>query len=514
MRLESILLYHARSNPPKTALVFGARRISWDELGRSARAVARGMLARGIGPGDRVILYLSNCPEFVMAFYGLQLAGAIAVPVTTRMPTHELAWFQADCAASLVICDAAIAGATRAALDPDVPILTVGTLPEFAPFETLLDHQESPLSPVPASHDEAAILYTSGTTGRPKGVVLTHANLLVCHGYMNAVDWGISHPDIYLVVAPLAHRAGLGRMLNATLLGGTLVIQSKFDPAAILAAIDREKVSVMGLVPTMVRMMMPALEAAPQQAASLRILSVTGEAFPVPIKERLIKLLPDLRIVSFFGMTEAGGVTGLTHAEQFTHPASVGRPSPGIEVRIVGEDGRDVTVGEPGELLVRAGLPGAFTVMKGYYQRPEETAAAFDEAWFRTGDMAQQDADGYLYIVDRKKDMIVSGGFNIYSKEVELAIGELPGIGDVAVIAVPDPDFGEAVLAVIETGAGVAAPAAERVIDHCRSRIAGYKKPKYVLYSDAFPRNAAGKVLKREILPWALKSLGLTGEKS
>ncbi|MDR5651756.1 class I adenylate-forming enzyme family protein [Ruixingdingia sedimenti] len=512
MRLETILLSHARAHPGKTALVCGDERLTWADLGHRVRAVARGLLARGIGPGDRVVLYMSNRAEFVEAFFAIQAAGAIAVPVTTRLTPRELAWFRADSGAGLVICDAAAAGAARAELGPDVAMITAGGQAEgFAGFDTLRLPGDTPLPPVAVDRDEAAILYTSGTTGRPKGVVLTHANILVCHGYMNAVDWGIGGDDTYLVAAPMAHRAGMGRMINAMLLGGTLIVMTRFDPDDILAAIARERVTVMGLVPTMVRMMMPALDAAPERAASLRRLAVTGEAFPVPLKERLMALLPQLEIVSFFGMTEAGGVTGLMHREQVTHAASVGRPSPGVEVRIVAEDGRDVAPGEPGELLVRAGRPGAFTVMKGYFNRPEETAAAFTDGWFRTGDMARQDADGYLYIVDRKKDMIVSGGFNIYSKEVELTIGELPGVVDVAVIGVPDPVFGEAVVAVIETGPA-APPDPAAVIEHCRSRIGGYKKPKHVLYRDRLPRNATGKVLKREILPAALAELGLTTE--
>ncbi|MBX8802362.1 class I adenylate-forming enzyme family protein [Pseudochrobactrum asaccharolyticum] len=515
MRLENILFSHSLSQPEKTALICGENRLNWGDLGNRVRSVARGLAARGIGSGDKVILYMSNQIEFAEAFFGVLATGAVVVPATTRISPHELAYFQADSGAGLIICDANLAEKVAAEVSVGAEIYTVGeTISDFADFSCLRQSGTTPLPPIPLEQDEAAILYTSGTTGQPKGVVLTHANILVCHGYMNAVEWGINGDDIYLVVSPMAHRAGMGRMINALMLGGTLNILSRFDPDDVLSIIEREQVTVLGLVPTMCRMMMPVLEADPQRAASLRRLAVTGEAFPVPLKERLIALLPNLEIVSFFGMTEAGGVTGLMHREQFTHAGSVGRPCPGVEVRITDEDGRDVMDGEAGELLVRAGRPGAFTVMKGYLNNPEQTEAAFSDGWFRTGDMARRDADGYLYIVDRKKDMIVSGGLNIYSKEVEQTITELPGIADVAVIAVPDDVFGESVVAVIEPEKGAVAPDKNQIVEHCRQRIAGYKKPKYVLYRSELPRNATGKILKRDLLPWAVAEITATTDQA
>lgn len=515
MRLENILFSHALSQPEKTALICGDERLSWGDLGDRVRSVARGLAARGIGVGEKVILYLSNQIEFAEAFFGVLATGAVVIPATTRISPRELAYFQADSGARMVICDTSLAEGIAREFSADVEFFAVGEpIAGFADFASLRQPGAAPLPSVPLEQDEAAILYTSGTTGQPKGVVLTHANILVCHGYMNAVEWGINANDVYLVVAPMAHRAGMGRMINALMLGGALNILGRFDPEEVLSVIERERVTVMGLVPTMCRMMMPVLEAAPQRAASLRRLAVTGEAFPVPLKERLIALLPDLEIVSFFGMTEAGGVTGLMHREQFTHAASVGRPCPGVEVRIMNEDGSDVIDGEAGELLVRAGRPGAFTVMKGYLNNPEQTEAAFLNGWFRTGDMARRDTEGYLYIVDRKKDMIVSGGFNIYSKEVEQTIAELSGIADVAVIAIPDEVFGESVAAVIEPEKGGAAPDKGKVVEHCRQRIASYKKPKYVLYRNELPRNATGKVLKRDLLPWALEEIAVAADET
>jgi long-chain acyl-CoA synthetase len=225
---------------------------------------------------------------------------------------------------------------------------------------------------------------------------------------------------------------------------------------------------------------------------------VTGEAFPVELKKRLIDLLPHIRLHSFFAMTEVGSVTSLEHEEQFTHPTSVGRVTPGVEVRLVDAADKEVSVGEAGEMLVRAGIPGRFTTMRGYFERPQETASAIVDGWVRTGDMARFDVDGYLYIVDRKKDMVLSGGFNIYTKEVEQTLLEHPCIFDAAVIGVPDPMFGEAVAAFIEIRPGHDL-SAEQVVEHMKARIASYKKPRHVYFVDALPRNALGKVLKHEL---------------
>jgi long-chain acyl-CoA synthetase len=252
-------------------------------------------------------------------------------------------------------------------------------------------------------------------------------------------------------------------------------------------------------------MLLPELRQAPARCESLRRIIVATEAFPVPLKQELLALLPHAEIHSVFGSTEAL-VTNLSHAEQFTHPASVGRPLPGVEVRLVDDDGRDVPDGEVGELAVRSGPPGRFATLRGYFNRPEETAAAIRDGWFHTGDLARRDADGYLYIVDRKKDMVLSGGFNVYSKEVEAVLATHPSVGEVAVIGVPDEVYGEAVAAFVEPSAAGARDA-QALIEHCRAQLAGYKKPKHVFFVDALPRNSTGKVLKNELRAFAAARL-------
>jgi len=320
------------------------------------------------------------------------------------------------------------------------------------------------------------------------------------------VEWQLSSDDCFLVGTPLAHRTGMGRLGNALTLGASIVVMESFDAAAAVDLIEAHGVTVMGMVPTVCRMMLPEIARDPSRCRSLRRVLVTGEAFPVTLKQQFIELLPDTELVSFFAMTEAGGVTSLSHEEQFTHPASVGRPTPGVEVRVVNDAGHDLPTDEIGELLVRSGPPGAYTVMKGYLNRPEDTAAALRDGWFYTGDLGYRDSDGYLYIADRKKDMILSGGFNIYSKEVEGALISHSGVADAAVIGVTDEMYGEAVAAFIEAEAGIQ-PSEDALIDHCRSMIASYKKPKYIVFLDNLPRNAIGKILKRELATFAPSAL-------
>lgn len=500
MRLEHILHAQAIRYPQKIALICGEERVSYAELsGRIAR-LSNGLQRRGVREGDRVVLFLPNSTAIVELFYAAFSLGAIVVPVTTRLTPHELRYICEDSRPSAIVFENDGA-AIRAILDdnPQAAQISVGTPSDDAiSFAVLSADEAGSLPRLRSASDDALIMYTSGTTGKPKGAVITHSNIVIQHGFINAVEWGISHADRFLVTTPLAHRTGFARVGNALTLGGTLIIMNKFDPKETIATIAREQATVAGMVPTVCRMLMPDIAADPSRCASLRRIVVTGEAFPVDLKRKLIGLLPDVKLVSFFAMTEVGGVTSLSHDEQFTHASSVGRPTPGVEVRIVDDAGIDVALGEAGELLVRVGEPGRYSVMRGYYNRPEETAKAIEDGWIHTGDMAKLDVEGYLYIVDRKKDMILSGGFNIYTKEVEQALIDHPGVADAAVIGVPDPIYGEAVVAFIETLPGAALGDAS-ILDHVKTLIAGYKKPKYIFRVDALPRNSLGKVLKREL---------------
>jgi acyl-CoA synthetase (AMP-forming)/AMP-acid ligase II len=501
MRLEAVFAAHAQRHPDRTAIICGEQRISYGELQRSINVVAGGLAKLGLGVDDKIVLYLPNGLEIVQLLYASFTLGAVAVPVTTRMTVGELGHFYHDSGARILAfhADQADHLADLRAAHPEMTAIVLGGTVEGATaMADLLAGPEATLPEVPLTQDECMINYTSGTTGRPKGAIITHANVHLMNGLMHAVEWDISGDDVFLVATPLAHRTGMGRLSNALCLGGTIVVMESFDPARAVRLIAAEGVTVMGMVPTVCRMILPHIAADPEKCRSLRRVVVTGEAFPVELKEQFIALLPDCKLVSFFAMTEAGAVTSLSHAEQFSHAASVGRPMPGIEVIIADEAGREVASGEVGEMMVRCGAPGAYTMMKGYLNLPEESAAALKDGWFRTGDMARRDDDGYLYIVDRKKDMILSGGFNIYSKEVENAILGCAGVADAAVVGVSDDIYGEAVAAFVEPEAD-ARPSEEEIIEHCRTVIASYKKPKYVVFLDSLPRNTIGKVLKRDL---------------
>lgn len=508
MRFDTVFRGQAQRHSTKTAVICGDARVTYAELASRVARIAGALRRRGLGAGDRVVVYLPNgvaAAELMLAAF---TAGAIVVPVTTRLTPRELAYVCDDSTPKAIAFSSQQRDAIAPVLAAHAHALAVSSsaAPGAVTLDDLAAEEAGPLPLLDVEADDAMIMYTSGTTGKPKGAIITHANIVTQHAYVNGVEWGISHDDIYLVTTPLTHRTGFARLSNAMLLGGTVVVTEKFDPAAVVDLIARERVTVAGMVPTVCRMLLPFIEAQPERCASLRRIVVTGEAFPVELKRRLIALLPQVRLFSFFAMTEAGSVTSLSHEEQFTHPTSVGRMTPGVEARIVDERGEDVACGEPGEFLVRSGAPGRYSIMRGYYGRPAETAAAFIHGWFRTGDIVRMDEDGYLYVVDRKKDMILSGGFNIYTREVEQALITHPAVADVAVIGVPDPVFGEAVAAFVECVAG-GAIAPEVLVEHARAEIASYKKPKYVFVVPELPRNALGKVLKHQLREMAREKL-------
>lgn len=435
MRVEELLFEHAARRPRHTALVCGTRRVSYEELAKSIRRAPSRV-------GERVAIRLPNSIEFVEQAYAAWAAGAVVVPINTRLAPREV--------------------------------------------QFILEDSDAPIE---SDADDCLILYTSGTTGRPKGAVNTHANVIVQNVDHHVAAWGIDGDDRFLATTPLAHRAGIGRLVNALGLGGTLVITEKFDAAETLALIERERITVAGLPPTVIRIMLPELRKAPSRVRSLRRVIVSTEAFPAHLMREVAGLLPQVEFFGVYGMSEAA-VSSASLAEQRERPGTVGRPLPGVEVKISND-----------ELLVRG------QVMKGYFNRPEANAEAFRDGWFHTGDLARMDAEGYLYIIDRKKDMVLTGGYNVYSKEVEQVLGQHPDVADAAVVGVPDALYGEVVAAFVQLRAGAQLSAAA-LIEHCRAQLAGYKKPRHVVFVDSLPRNSLGKVLKYELQKAFLQASG------
>lgn len=429
-RVEALVFEQAARRPQQAALVCGTQRLTYRELAQAVRT-------QPVRPVQgRVAIHVPNGIEFVVQACATWAAAAVVAPINPRLAPAEVRFILEDLQA-----------------------------------------------PVPNHPQDCLILYTSGTTGNPKGAINTHANVLVQNVEHHVAAWGLEESDRFLVTTPLAHRAGIARLVNALGVGGTLVIMQKFDATEALSLIEREGITVAGLPPTVIRMMLQSIRENPSRCASLRRVIVSTEAFPASLMREVAALLPHTHFYAVYGMSEAA-VSCASLEEQLERPGTVGRPFPGVEVRLSADQ----------ELLVR----GKDAVMRGYFNRPQADAEAFRHGWFHTGDLARVDDDGYLYIVDRKKDMVVSGGYNVYCKEVEQAIAELTDVEDVAVIGVPDPLYGEAVAAFLQLRAG-ARLAPEAVVEHCRMRLAGYKKPRHVVFVDSLPRNSLGKVLKSEL---------------
>lgn len=502
MKLGTLLVANAARYPDKVAVGCDGELRTFRQLNERANRLANALLARGIGPGERVIVYLANGIELVEAMAGIMKAGAVIVPLSTRLTAAEVAHIASDCEPKAAIYSAdlrpQVDGATKGT--PEILKLLVGKpvageegFTEF--LESGAPHEPPLLS---SSNDDLLIGYTSGTTGRPKGAVITHNNLILANGFLNSLEWELSSRDVILATTAMAHRTGLGRLANTFYLGCTLLMQARFDAAAAVSLIEKEKVTVLGGVPTVFRMMAPELEKRPEAAKSLRLMVATGEVFPVPLKERLWKILPHVGLYSFLAQTESGFIAGLRPEEQKAKPGALGRPIPGVEVRIVDPDGSDVQPGATGEIILRCGTRGVGLIMREYFRNPKATEDAFFGEWFRTGDVGYFDEDGFLYFADRAKDMIVSGGLNVYSKEVELTLQEHPAVEEAAVFGVPDPEFGEAVSACIQLRPGKSA-SADELIDLCRQRIASYKKPKHVHFVTELPKTGTGKIVKAEL---------------
>jgi acyl-CoA synthetase (AMP-forming)/AMP-acid ligase II len=491
MKTEVILRTFAQRVPEREALVCEGMRVTYAEFDRRSNQLAAVLYERGVRVGDRVVLLVANGIAWPMLCVAVMKLGGLVVPVSTRLTSHEIAFIAGDSKPRAILASDDLRDvAERAADAAAVPVFTVGELDAAAAGASA-----APLH-VENDSDDCMIGYTSGTSGTPKGAITTHANLIFT-GLLNNFDYGLNEHDRIMVTTPFAHRTAIARLYNTLTLGATLVITPQFDAAETLATFVRERISVTGLVPTVARMLLDAIEGDPAPYANLRMMISVGEAFPIELKKRLFATLPNIKLSSALAMTEAFGAAVLKSEDQITHAGAAGRPVPGVEVRLADDADYAVPTGEPGEIQMRAGGLGAMLMMRGYWNRPQETAEAFRDGWFRTGDMGRFDAEGYLYVVDRKKDMILSGGLNIYSKEVEQAILSHPSVADVAVVGTADPQFGEAVVAYIELKRDARATQVE-IIEHCRALIASYKKPKYVFF-DGFPKNAQGKALKKEL---------------
>jgi acyl-CoA synthetase (AMP-forming)/AMP-acid ligase II len=499
--LADLLRFHALHRPAATALIYNERLASYGELDRNASKVANGLSRLGIRRYSRVGYLGKNSDFYFELLFGTAKAGATLVPINWRLATPEIMAIVADAGITTLFLGEGFGAFPAMCGLTDIRFISIdgasGQWPDFVEWRDAQSADDPALSVEP--EDTVIQMYTSGTTGLPKGVELSNRNLLACITAAKAGGLGGLGPDdVVLMCMPASHVAGTNVALFGLAHGSTIVVMAEFDPAAVIHLIQRYSATYLLLVPSAILMLVQHAGSSAADFSSLRQLAYGGSPISEALREQARVTFPNAGLWHVYGLTEAsGGGTCLppaAHDPALGKLRSCGKPYPGFELRIVDPDGQPVAAGEVGEIVIRS-----LAVMKGYWNNPEATRAAFlPDGSLRTGDAAYMDDEGYVYVHDRVKNMIVSGAENIYPAEVENALFGHPAIADVAVIGVPDPRWGEAVKAFVVLRPGQGATA-EEIIAYARQRIAGFKVPKSIEFIDALPRNATGKVLHRTL---------------
>jgi len=487
------LLEATQMHPDRAAVRLDGQVMTYLELDERSARVAGLLAARGVEPGDRVGLMLPNVAEFPALYYGVLRAGAVVVPMNPLLKAREVEYYLGDSGAKLIFAWQAIAAeAAKGAEAAGTGF--VGVAP--AELERLLgDHAPATAVASRADDDTAVILYTSGTTGTPKGAELTHANLARNAAVSATTLFRLEPDDVIMGCLPLFHSFGQTCGLNAAVSSGAcLTLLPRFDPASVLEVIQRDRVTVFEGVPTMYIALLNHPGSGAFDTSSLRVCVSGGAALPVEVLRGVQDVLGCV-VLEGYGLSETSPVASFNHPDRDQKPGSIGTPIQGVEMRLVDDLGKDVATGEVGEIAIRG-----HNLMKGYWQREQATREAIPDGWFRTGDLAQQDEDGYFFIVDRKKDLIIRGGYNVYPREIEEVLYEHPAIAEAAVIGIPHPTHGEEVGAAVVLKPGVeATPADLRAF--VKDRVAAYKYPRHVWLEATLPKTATGKLLRREVQP-------------
>ncbi len=497
--LADLVRSHAQARPDAIALTFEGRDSRYAALDANASRVANGLIAAGIAAGDRIAFLGKNSDLYFEYWLGAAKAGVVLVPVNWRLAPPEVAYILADSGPRLVLADPDFLD--RLDMDGGYPILSTAPTDGYRDFSQWRDAQDATDPRRDAAYDEPVlILYTSGTTGDPKGAMLTNRSLLALRQDTSDAampEWNRwSADDVALIAMPIFHISGSGWGLWSLQHGGKGVVVRDFDPHQVLGLLTQHRITKIMMVPTAMRIVCDHPDAATTDFSFLKTICYGGSAIPLDLMRQAIAVF-GCGFAQMYGMTEtAGTIVGLPpedHDPQGNaRMRGVGVPLPGVEVRIVDEGGQEVARGEVGEIAVRSPAN-----MIGYFNRPEATAETIDaDGWMRTGDAGTMDADGYLYLADRIKDMIITGGENVYPAEVENALYSHPQVSDVAVIGVPDLKWGEAVKAIVVPVEGEA-PDPAALIAWARERIAAYKAPKTIDFRDSLPRNPSGKILRR-----------------
>jgi len=493
--LAGLIRAQADARPGKAAIAFAGRDLTYGELDRRSSQAAQALRAAGVGEGDRVALIDRNGPEFFELLFGAAKLGAVLVAVNWRLSPTEMAFIVTDSEAKVLVVGPEVSAQRDA----------MGELPGVATLLVLGQDYDDWLAAGAATDpgvttrpdDVVLQMYTSGTTGLPKGALITNSNIITAL-QLGGELMGVNERSVTLSVMPLYHIAGTAGALLGLHAGATVVLHREVDPAAIVDTIEKERVTFAILVPAVIQMVLAVPGVAERDFCSIDCIGYGAS----PISEAVMLRASEVfgRLCQLYGLTETTGAVTALPPESLAadHPErlrSAGTALPGHEVRITGPDGSDLPAGDVGEVCIRGPL-----VMQGYWHRPDATAQAIDrDGWFHSGDAGYMDPDGYLYIHDRLKDMIISGAENVYPAEVENALMAHPAVADAAVIGVPDERWGESVKAVLVRAPGHDAVTDADVISHCRSRLAGFKCPTSIDWVAALPRNPSGKILKREL---------------
>jgi acyl-CoA synthetase (AMP-forming)/AMP-acid ligase II len=494
-----VLEHHARRTPTKPITIEGDLTVTYQEMVERTTALAAGLAERGVERGDVVGLLAYNCTEFIETIFAANYLGAVVMPVNWRLAAAEVRYILEHSEAKAFVCGdglVELGSAATEGLDDAVLRVAIRTsdAPGWLPFDELRSGNTPPERAKVAAEELHRLMYTSGTTGRPKGVMITHANL-AWKNFAHIVEFGVTNDELGLACGPLYHVGALD-LTTTTLLaaGATMILHRTFDAAAVVAEIERSRVSAIWMAPAMVNAILALDDVESHDLSSVRFIIAGGEKMPVPLIERILRTFPNAWFADAYGLTETvSGDTFLDKESVIAKLGSAGRACLYTEVQIWDEDGHAVAPGERGEIVIRG--PKVF---KGYWRDPEATAKAFEGGWFHSGDVGILDEDGYIFIVDRLKDMIISGGENIASSEVERVLYEHDAVLEVAVVGRSHERWGEVPIAFVVLRPGTEA-SAEELIEHSRGQLAKYKVPTDIIYLDELPRNPSGKVLKREL---------------
>lgn len=496
MFLPEVVIEYGKSQPGKVYTSFGGREWTYGEFREKAERVAAYFQQQGYRPGDVIALLAGNSDSFVAAYFGVQLGGFILMPVNTKLTAREIGYIFEHSEAKSLIVDEAL---RKTADDTGVSFHEVLEIGGAAEFDSILEDSALVLGPAELkSDDTAVIMYTSGTTGKPKGVMLTHRNILeTAEIWAEAMD--VTADDRMQITTPLFHCAASHVFMNAvSVSGGSLIIETAFSPDRTVRTLEESRATMFFGVPAMFAILLNRPDIRELNVPDLRLFCYGAAPMPYELVKKLKEIFPGVKVQNLYGQTEnTPAATTLKDHYALDKIGSVGEPLPRTEVRVVDEEGRTLPPGQVGEIVVKGPQ-----VMKGYLKNEEETARTIRDGWMYSGDLGRTDEDGLLYIVDRKKDMIIRGGENIYPLEVEEVLFQIPEVLEAAVVGIPHPVYGEVPKAFVVVKEGKSLTE-EQIIGYCSGHLAKFKLPAEVEFLDVLPRNASGKVLKHTLRPKA-----------